>query len=334
MRIADPILVTGAAGFIGRALVTRLAREGYQVKAFDLAATPPAGWDESVRYVAGDVCDPSRVQEAARGAQTIFHLAAITLDSGTLDQHMAVTVEGTRHVMQAAAQTGAKVVLTSSVVCYGEKLQQHIDLDEALPWGKPTGFYSTCKQKQELLAREMSAQHGVPLVVVRPGNVYGPGSPQWVTAALVELRRGTPALIGGGNSDANLVFVDNLVEALVLAAANPAAVERAYNIADGFGVTWKQYFGDLAQLGSAPRPRAIPFGLACALAGIIEPVWRGLGLRSRPPITYEAVNLVGAKARHSAKRAQEELGYKPIVSYAQSLERLAKSLGSKGKITP
>ncbi len=319
MRIAEPILVTGAGGFIGRALTARLAREGYRVVAFDLAGTP--FWDsmEGVQFVAGDVRDPDRVRQAAQGVQTIFHLAAITLDAGRLADHLAVTVEGTRHVMQAAAQRGAKVVLTSSIVCYGEQLQQPIDLDEDLPWGKPTGFYSLSKQKQEALAREMSAQLGAPLVVVRPGNVYGPGSPQWVQAALVELRRGTPALIGGGAHDANLVYVDNLVEALMLAAANPAAVGRVYNIADGFGVTWQQYFGNLARLGGAPHPRAIPFGLARGLAGVIEPLWRGLGLRSRPPITYEAVNLVGAKARHIITRAQAELGYQSRIRYAQAM---------------
>lgn len=326
MRIAEPILVSGAAGFIGRALTTRLAREGYRVVAFDLAATPFLGSLEGVQFIAGDVRNPSKVRQAAQGVQTIFHLAAITLDAGRLADHLAVTVEGTRHVMQTAAQTGAKVVLTSSIVCYGEKLQQPIDLAEDLPWGKPTGFYSLCKQKQEVLAREMSAQGGVPLVVVRPGNVYGPGSPQWVQAALVELRRGTPALIGGGAHDANLVYVNNLVEALMLAAANPAAVGRAYNIADGFGVTWQQYFGDLARLGGAPSPRAIPFGLARGLAGVIEPLWRGWGVRSRPPITYEAVNLVGAKARHVIARAQVELGYQPRISYAQAMHAIGEWL--------
>ncbi|MEJ5225894.1 MAG: NAD-dependent epimerase/dehydratase family protein, partial [Anaerolineales bacterium] len=315
-----------AAGFIGRALVARLLREGSQVTAFDLAATPPAGWGDRVHYAAGDVRHPQQVQQALGAAATIFHLAAITLDAGTLAQHRAVTVEGTRHVMQTAAQTGAKVILTSSIVCYGERLQEDIDLDEDLAWGKPTGFYSTCKQEQERLAREMSARHGTPLVVVRPGNVYGPGSPQWVQAALNELRRGTPSLIGGGQADANLVYVENLMEALMLAASNPAAVGRAYNVADGFGVTWLQYFGDLARLGGAPRPRAIPFGLARALAAVIEPAWRGLGLGGRPPITYEAVNLVGARARHVTTRAQTELGFRPVVDYAQALDAIQSSL--------
>lgn len=326
MRIADPIVVTGAAGFIGRALVARLAREGFRVVAFDLSDRQPHGEEGAVRSVPGDVRDSLQVQEAFRKAATIFHLAAITLDAGTLAQHRAVTVEGTRHVMMAAAQCGAKVILTSSIVCYGERLQEAIDLDENLDWGKPAGFYSTCKQEQERLARAMAAASGVPLVVVRPGNVYGPGSPQWVQAALTELRRGTPALIGGGDSDANLIHVENLVEALLLAASNPAAAGRAYNAADGLGVTWRQFFGDLARLGSAPPPKAIPFGLARTLAALVEPSWRGLGLRGRPPTTYEAVNLVGAKARHVATRAQNELGFRPVIDYAQAMAGIQASL--------
>lgn len=153
MRIKDPIVVTGVAGFIGNALVTRLAREGCRVVACDLLPRQPHGWEGSVRSVAGDVRNPLQVQKVLQQAATIFHLAAITLDADTLAQHRAVTVEGTRHVMRAAAQRGTKVILTSSIVCYGERLQEAIDLDENLDWGKPAGFYSTCKQEQERLAR-------------------------------------------------------------------------------------------------------------------------------------------------------------------------------------
>jgi len=332
MQIPDPILVTGAAGFIGRSLVNRLISEGYTVAAFDLpGASFPTEWQGKVDLRPGDVRDPNSVQRAMQGIRTVFHLAAITLDAGTIELHHAVTVEGTRHIMQAAADAKSKVVLTASVVCYGDKLQQPINLDEDLEWGAPAGYYSTSKQQQEQLARTMAAKDGTELVIVRPGNVYGPGSPQWVTAALVELLRGTPALIGGGSGDANLVYVENLVEALILAASNPKAVGRTYNAADGFGVTWKQYFTDLAQIGGARAPKPIPFGLAGMLATLLEFIWHGLKLQSRPPITYEAVNLIGAKARQVISRARDELGYNPIVSYQQALAEIAQDLKQKAE---
>ncbi|MEP6896741.1 MAG: NAD-dependent epimerase/dehydratase family protein, partial [Chloroflexota bacterium] len=98
-----------------------------------------------------------------------------------------MTLEGTRHIMEAAAAHKAKVILTSSITTYSVKIQTDVS---------------------------------------RPGNVYGPRSGQWVVAALAELKRGTPTLIGGGNGDCGFVHVDNLIDSMLLAAEHPNAVGR------------------------------------------------------------------------------------------------------------
>jgi len=242
-----------------------------------------------------------------------------------MELHQAVTLEGKRHLMEAAAAHKVKVILTSSVTVYGVKIQTDV-LDEDLEWGKPAGFYSTHKQKQELLARELASKLGVELVVLRPGNVYGPRGIQWVTSALAELKRGTPALIGGGHGDCGFVHINNLIDAMLLAAENPKAVGRIYNISDGFGLTWKQYFTDLARIGGAPKPKAIPRWVGQLLANTIEPIWYGLKLKGRPPITYEAYNLVSSDHQFPSARARHELGYQPRVKYEEALVEIEKSL--------
>lgn len=320
------ILITGAAGFIGSHLTSRLLSQNKPIRALLLPSESiPAAWGDRVEIVRGDIRNRADVEKAVRDTNLVFHLAAVTLDTGPKELHEAVTVQGTRHIMEAAAAHGAKVVLTSSVTVYGVKIQTDV-LDEELEWGKPAGFYSTHKQLQEKLAREIAKEKNVDLVVIRPGNVYGPGSLQWVISVLREIRRGTPPIIGGGNGDCGFVYVDNLVDAMLLASENEKAVGRVYNIGDGFGLTWKQYFNDLARISQAPKPKEIPLWVGKLLANTIEPLWYGLKLKGRPPITYEAFNLVASNHRFPITRAQTELGYQPRVSYAEALKAIEQYL--------
>jgi len=319
------ILITGATGFIGSHLTLRLLADNKRIRALVLPSEPiPPDWNNKVEIFRGDIRNRLDVENAVKGASLIFHLAAVTLDTGPMELHQAVTLEGTRHIMEAAAHQ-AKVILTSSITTYGVKIQTDV-LDEELEWGKPAGFYSTHKQLQEKLAREIAAKQNVELVVLRPGNVFGAGSPQWVKSVLAELQRGTPTLLGGGHGNPGFVYIDNLVDALILASENPKAVGRIYNIGDGFELSWKTYFTDLARIANAPKPKVIPRWLGRALAGIIEPIWYGLKLKGRPPLTYEAFNLVASDARFPTARAQTELGYQPRVKYEDAMKEIEKSL--------
>ena len=322
------ILITGATGFIGSHLTLRLLADNKRIRALVLPHEPiPADWSHHVEIFRGDIRNRLDVETAVKGVELIFHLAAVTLDTGPMELHQAVTLEGTRHIMEAAAAHQAKVVLTSSVTVYGVKIQTDV-LDEELEWGAPAGFYSTHKQKQERLAREIAAKQNVELVVVRPGNVFGAGSPQWVKSVIAELKRGTPTLLGGGHGNPGFVYIANLVDALILAAENPKAVGRVYNLGDGYDLSWKTYFTDLAKMANAPKPKVIPRWLGRALAGAIEPIWYGLKLKGRPPLTYEAFNLVASNHQFPITRAQAELGYQPRVKYEEAMKEIEKSLKS------
>ena len=325
----EPILVTGGCGFIGQRLVDTLIENGHRVAVFDKPGTPcPAHWQGQVKHITGDIRNRQDVWQAMDGVQTVFHLAAIATDAGTLDHHRSVTVGGTQNVMESAAHEKARVILASSITVYGEKIQTEI-LDETLEHGKPAGIYGTSKQEQETLARKLAAENNIELVVLRIGNVYGRKSDLWVDGILTELRRGTPALIGGGDFDAGLCHVANLVSALLLAATTPQAAGNVYNVADGFGVTWKRYITDLAALANTSKPRAIPRSAARILARVVETSWRGLKLPGRPPLTYEAFNLVGHPTKFPIDRIKRELGYQPVVTYEQALVEIKDYLQEK-----
>jgi nucleoside-diphosphate-sugar epimerase len=203
-------------------------------------------------------------------------------------------------------------------------------LDEDAPWGRTLGHYSAAKQAQERLAAQKAQERAIPLTLVRPSHVYGPHSPQWVDAVVAELKRGTPVLIGGGDFNAGLCHVDNLVEALLLCASRSEAVGRTYNVDDGSEVTWKQYFGDLARLAGAPRPKSVPRALANALAILVETPWRLLRLGGRPPLTREALNLIGSGYRFPIARIRRELGFEPPIAYEEALPAIEAGLRKSG----
>lgn len=323
--------VTGAGGFVGRRLVAHLCEADFTVHALLLPAEArPRAWPESVHVIRGDVRQPEAFAAQVPRNAVWFHLAAVVGDWGPDREHQSVTVEGTRQMLTlAGARSAQRFVLASSVVVYGDRIGQH-NLDEDLPHGRTLTSYDRCKQRQEELVREAGRDRGLSFTIIRPGNVFGPGSGPWVNTMLEELRRGSPALIGGGRFDAGLAYVDNVVQLMLLAASSPAAVGRVYNACDGYGITWRQYLQDLARLGGAPAPRAVPRWLVAPLAGPMERLWRALGVQRRPPLTRLALRLVGRPNSFSIRRAREELGYRPAVDYDEAMAHIAESLDAPG----
>ncbi|RME35461.1 MAG: NAD-dependent epimerase/dehydratase family protein [Thermoflexia bacterium] len=317
-----PVLVTGAAGFIGRHLVNRLLSLECPVAVLDLPGAPlPSSWKGRVQVYCGDIADPKTVREAVARARTVFHLAAIVSDWGPEALYRRVTVEGSRNVYDAAAASGARVVLASSIAVFGDRIGCQA-CDEETPFGNPVGPYSRAKQEQERLAWEYHQKGHLAVTVVRPANVYGPGSRPWVDLVVQTLRDRLPSLIGSGNQNAGLAYVENVVDVLLLAAARPEAVGRVYHACDGENVTWKRYFSDLARLAGTPPPWSIPLPLARLGAALLETLWGTLRLRGRPPLTREAVNLVGSHHRIGTEQTRRELGYEPRVQYSEALRAL------------
>jgi len=214
-----------------------------------------------------------------------------------------------------------RVVLLSSGSVYGDKIGRG-ELREDEPLGKPIGIYGEYKQKQEMLAWEFHRTQGMALTVVRPFKVFGPGSKTWVHEVAKNLLAGKPTLINGGNYNAALIYIDNLVDILLLAASLPHAQGRCYNGYDGLRVTWRQYLTDLARIIGAPPPRAMPGWFARILAMAIEPTWKILRKSSRPLLTRDSLRMVSSDYRVSTERVLNELGFTPRVSYEEGMRRV------------
>lgn len=320
-KIIQPVLVTGATGFIGSRVVYKLLQDNVAVKALLLPGeAAPSEWVEKVDITHGSISDPQAVGKAVSGAKTIIHLAAVVSDWGDEKKYWEFTVDGSRFVFEQAIKNKARVALASSIVVYGDKIQKQ-SCPEETGYGETFGPYSRTKQAQEKLAWEYHKNKGLSLSVVRPANVYGPRSGPWLHDVVNVLKSGSPGLISGGNMNAGLAYVDNVADILILAASADAAIGRAYNASDGLDVTWKQYFTDIAGIIGVKNPKSIPYPVAAFGAVLLEAIWKFFDIEKRPPVTREALNLIGSDNRIPNDRIKKELKYNPRVSYAEGLQR-------------
>jgi nucleoside-diphosphate-sugar epimerase len=322
-ELKQPVVVTGAFGFLGKRTIDALLALGAsKIVAFDLPGFQlPEEWQENVRYIQGDISNKADVKKMIEGAGTVIHLAAMVGDWIPLPLHRKVTVEGSRALFEEAVSNDTRVVLSSSIVVYGDKLTTGPSPEDK-EWGKPVGPYSICKQRQEKLAFRYHEKESMWLSVVRPANVYGAGSKPWVHDAVEALKSGAPILIDGGDFNAALVHVDNVVQMLLLAATKDEALGQVFNGGDGNSATWKQYMSDLAEVLELPKPKSIPLWLIKPLSGGIENIWRILKLKKRPPLTREALNLVCAETIIPIQKAKDLLGYVPKVGYEEGFEEV------------
>ena len=236
--------MTGAAGFIGSHLCRRLVGEGYEVVGFDdLSAGRLENLHDvpSVRFEEGDLRDAASVARASDGCDVIFHQAAMKSVPRSIEDpagFTAVNVVGTLHVLLAARDAGAAVVSASSASVYGD--QDRFPLTEDMD-PRPRSPYAASKLAGEGYCRAFWESYGVPAISLRYLNVYGPGQdprsqyaavvPRFVMACLTGTR---PVIYGDGEQVRDFTFVDDVVEANLLASRMPEAAKgRVINVAGG-----------------------------------------------------------------------------------------------------
>ena len=189
-----------------------------------------------VELVRGDVLDRASVEEAARGCDVVYHCATGT--SWILRERRRVEVDGTRNVLGAALESGARVVQLSSVLVYG--VTSDGDLDESAPRGKTGDLYADSKLAAEHLAAEHASR--LPVTILQPTAVYGPWAGVYGTSILRMLRTSRVPLVDGGSGICNVVYVDDLVTAMLAAASREEAVGETFLITGSDHVTWRSFY--------------------------------------------------------------------------------------------
>ncbi len=317
-------LVTGATGFIGGHLAGRLVEEGYQVRCLTRASSDTSLLEKlDVEIAVGDLTSERSLAQAAEGCRYVFHCGALVSDWATAAEIARINVEGTRHLLRASA--GASVerfIHFSTTDVYGYPGSAGIDESYVA-----TGFrnwYSQTKRAAEAEVRRAEKELDLDAVILRPATVYGPRSVDVVGGIARAIRDGNMLLVDRGRAVAGLVYVDNLVDAAVLAARHDAAPGHAFNASDGLEVTWKQFTDGLAEgLGCSQVRWSLPYSMAHGIGFTLEHGYRLLRRATRlstaPLLSRQAVHVLGRNQDFSNRKARELLGWEPRVGYAAGL---------------
>ena len=302
------VAVTGAGGFIGAAVSRRLVADGAEVLGLDLPAAQERVRATGARFVACDVTDAGAVADALRGVPHVVHTAAIVSDWGAMDEFVRVNVGGTRNVLDAAA--GAeRVVHVSSIAIWGHDFDSDVHEDaEPRPSGHP---YVDTKGASDVLARERG------VAVVRPGDVYGPGSVPWAIRPLEAMRGRRLAVPRRGVITP--VYVDDLVDLIVLALAHPDAAGHTFVGWEGPPLAVRDFFDRYARMFGRRRAPVLPVPVLKAFAALEETLAR---VRRRPPtVTRWGIDYLCRTSAYRASRAQELLGWHPRVDLDEGMRR-------------
>lgn len=327
-----PCLITGATGFVGGSLAARMAREGRAVRCLARASSDTSMLEElGLEVSRGDLGDPASLAHAADGCASIVHCAALVSDWATVGEIRSANVAGTGNVLAAAIAAGARrLVHISTTDVYGHGGSSAVAEDE--PQRGFANWYSQSKREAE---RELArAPESAPeIVVLRPATVYGPGSLEVIGEIADAIRGGHMVLIARGSANAGLCYVENLLDAILLALDSPAAAGRTFNVTDGLDVSWRRLTGDLAAGIGCRAPRlSLPYAPAAALAAGLEHAYRlarGLtGVRARPLLSRQAVQVLG-RDQDFSNAALRSLGWEPRTGYEQGLAETLAWLGER-----
>ena len=320
------VLVTGASGFVGSHLTRRLVTEGYRVKALVRTTSSLDRLKElDIDLAYGDLTDIFSLHNAVKGVEIVFHAGASVGDWVKKEEAYAVNVKGTENILNAALAARVKrFVSVSSLAVLGMK--DHNATKEEAPYGATGDSYCDSKIESEKLVLEFGRRHNLPVTVIRPGFIYGPGDNQVIPRVLEALEKGKFAFIGHGDKVLNTVYVGNLIQAVILAVRTEKAVGKIYNITDGVLVDRREFINTIADVWGLPRPKKeVPLWLAKALTPVFEKVNRLTGSKKPPLLNRAKMKFMALNLHFDISRAVEELGYKPVSNLRQALEETHKN---------
>lgn len=314
------VAITGASGFVGRHLAARLLDGGARVSilARDVSRLDPRLARECT-VVRGDLLDKAALQQMLDGASHVFHCAADVATWGRWDSYRRANIDGVRVLLDALQASGGyprRLVHLSTLDVYGFPAEPASEDAVLQPVPYP---YGESKRQGDLLVRQRCLAAGMSHVVLRPGNIVGPGSP-FVSRIGDALRSGPMLSIDGGRHHAGLVDVQNLLDVLLWAGWNPEAHAQVYNVRDPWEVCWSDYLRDFRQ-GSGLKGYTLDLGYRTAmlLASVAGAPHRWLGLRKEPLLHPLIVQIFGRTCGHAIGKLQAHGAPVGRVDYASSM---------------
>ncbi len=320
------ILVTGATGFLGTALVAELVRRGdsrgrpVRILARDQHKAHQQ-FGDAVTVIPGEITDVKQVEQAVDGATIIYHLVGrLYHPSVPTELYRRTHVEGTRILLNACKGQSQlqRIVHCSTTGVHGVTGKTPASEDVRFA---PTNPYEATKLEGERLALQAYKEDGLPVSVARPGLVYGPGDLH-LLGFFASIKKGRYRVIDGGKAMIHPVYIDDMTAAFLLCAERPQAIGRSYNVAGDHPVSFRELSTAIAHaLGKELPKGSIPLWLANLASDIfsITPGFKG----EDAPLTRSRVKFLTNSRVYDITRARTELGYTPKVGLEEGLQLTA-----------
>jgi len=324
-------LVTGGGGFLGGAIVRQLVDRGDAIRSFSRNFYPELA-QMGVQQIQGDIADKTAVEQACKGIELVFHVAAKPGVWGDYADYYPTNVIGTQHVIDACKKQGVlRLVYTSSpsVVFDGTDME---GVDESAPY--PEKFHAPYP-KTKAMAEQLvikAADKDLMTITLRPHLIWGPKDNHLVPRIIERARR--LVRVGSGKNRVDTIYIDNAAQAHVLAAdrlkENPELSGKVYFISQDDPVPlWDLVDDILKAAGLPPVKRAIPRKMAWLTGALLEFVYKMFRIRGEPQMTRFLADELATAHWFDIRAARKDLGYTPTISIKEGLSRLKQWLQNR-----
>ncbi|MFO0995913.1 MAG: NAD-dependent epimerase/dehydratase family protein [Alphaproteobacteria bacterium] len=315
------VLVTGASGFLGRRLAQILRERGEAVHLLVRPSSILDAHDLALGQVHRcSLADIPGLTAILQSVRVVFHCAALSSDWGPWSEFRAANIDGVVNLLRASLAAGSveRFVHVSSTDVYGYPARPGDESMALRDVGLP---YNRSKCAGDHAALDFHRRTGLPVTIVRPATIFGPGSKDWVVELGRHLVARRAVTIAGGRTPAGLVYVDDVARVMIALSENPQAIGEAYNVVDPTAVTWRMYIDTIADAFEAPRVRLnIDRRTALTLSYAGEMAYRILRMKTRPMLTRHAVLLLTRDQQFSAARLTRLVPAFPYVGVKAGLD--------------
>ena len=318
------VFITGGTGFIGSRLAIASREKGHTVELLGQTNTQAEQENNQllekfgIKTTLGSVLEKDKLVELTQGCDIVFHLAAAQHEANVPDEHFyKVNVEGTRNMLEASVQSGVKrFVHGSTIGVYGSAMEGRLDENTPL---RPNNIYGVTKREGEQLA--LSFNEKLPVSVVRISETYGPGDRR-LLKLFKAIQKNVFFVIGKGDNKHQLIYVDDLIDGMYLAATDPKAIGQVFVIAGKEVLTTREMVDTVAECLGARVPRIhapmLPF---LAAAVLFEKTLGPLGIQ--PPLHRRRLDFFRKSFFFSQEKVATVLGFSPKTNFRQGVAQTA-----------
>ncbi|AKG23064.1 NAD-dependent epimerase/dehydratase family protein [Calothrix sp. 336/3] len=310
------ILVTGIGSFFGLRFTELAINQGMKVCGLENSQeAAKKAQNLGAKVTTGSVTDSKICDKICQGVDIVLHTEEIAKEGGSLEQFQEVNVKGAVNIAKAAKQAGVKTfVHISNALVYGFNYPNHItESGELVSEGNP---YCQTKIEAEKALLVLNSPPDFGMIVLRPGDVYGPGCIPWIVRPVLFMRQKLFAIANDGKGVMNHLYLDNLADAIFLAIEKECYGE-IFNLTDGEETSWKEYFRQLAEIAALPVPFSLPKD---ELKMFLKLRYQGQKLfRKQADILPEAVDFMTRPHAYSIEKAKTLLNYQPKINLQEGM---------------